>query len=478
MSSSLGVSRASTTTTTAPRASIHPARVVMAVDDVTRACVARELDVDALVHYRPREGYIPIFARVARRPSGDAVDADADDGVFVVRLRESVEGVGEEGELKRAVKRDLADAFVVSTRVAAFGTTNGDAMTSEPVVGRVRSIDTTKWPPEFVIETTDGGKIRAWGRDACDAEAYEAETRRRRDARALADADAVANALLEEEERERERAERAAEVKRCKAKKKKRSTSDAAPKRDADGDGEEDDEAAALEREAKKKAAAEKAAAKAAARARQEEVKAAKAAREKAAKREAQKARKAAERAARETREAEEKAMVRDASGDENKEPKEEERSGDENKEPKEEERSSTKRPTGETVSEPTARVDAEPSSAQEEKTKTPTATQLRKLEKERRKAQRMAEIDAFLKAHELTAAQEETESTGGARKRKNKKKKKPAAGAAARLEPASARPFSQEWFATFAVIAFFTVLAAAYTIVSFVVKKTTGAVA
>ena len=439
----------------------------MAVDGVTRACVARELDVDALVHYRPREGYIPIFARVARRPSGDAVDAvDAvdDDGVFVVRLRESVEGVGEEGELKRAVKRDLADAFVVSTRVAAFGTTNGDAMTSEPVVGRVRSIDTTKWPPEFVIETTDGGKIRAWGRDACDADAYEAETRRRRDARALADADAVANALLEEEERERERVERAAEAKRCKAKKKKRSTSDAAPKRDADGDGEEDDEAAALEREAKEKAAAEKAAAKAAARARQEEVKAAKAAREKAAKREAQKARKAAERAARETREAEEKAMVRDASGDEN-------------KEPKEEERSSTKRPTGETVAEPTARVDAEPSSAQE-KTKTPTATQLRKLEKERRKAQRMAEIDAFLKAHELTAAQEETESTGGARKRKNKKKKKPAAGAAARLEPASARPFSQEWFATFAVIAFFTVLAAAYTVVSFVVKKTTGAVA
>ena len=449
----------------------------MAVDGVTRACVARELDVDALVHYRPREGYIPIFARVARRPSGDAVDGVDDDGVFVVRLRESVEGVGEEGELKRAVKRDLADAFVVSTRVAAFGTTNGDAMTSEPVVGRVRSIDTTKWPPEFVIETTDGGKIRAWGRDACDADAYEAETRRRRDARALADADAVANALLEEEERERERVERAAEAKRCKAKKKKRSTSDAAPKRDADGDGEEDDEAAALEREAKEKAAAEKAAAKAAARARQEEVKAAKAAREKAAKREAQKARKAAERAARETREAEEKAMVRDASGDENKEPKEEERSGDENKEPKEEERSSTKRPTGETVAEPTARVDAEPSSAQE-KTKTPTATQLRKLEKERRKAQRMAEIDAFLKAHELTAAQEETESTGGARKRKNKKKKKPAAGAAARLEPASARPFSQEWFATFAVIAFFTVLAAAYTVVSFVVKKTTGAVA
>ena len=435
----------------------------MAVDGVTRACVARELDVDALVHYRPREGYIPIFARVARRPSGDAVDADDEDGVFVVRLRESVEGVGEEGELKRAVKRDLADAFVVSTRVAAFGTTNGDAMTSEPVVGRVRSIDTNKWPPEFVIETTDGGKIRAWGRDACDADAYEAETRRRRDARALADADAVANALLEEEERERERVERAAEAKRCKAKKKKRSTSDAAPKRDADGDG-EDDEAAALEREAKEKAAAEKAAAKAAARARQEEVKAAKAAREKAAKREAQKARKAAERAARETREAEEKAMVRDASGDEN-------------KEPKEEERSSTKRPTGETVAEPTARVDAEPSSAQE-KTKTPTATQLRKLEKERRKAQRMAEIDAFLKAHELTAAQEETESTGGARKRKNKKKKKPAAGAAARLEPASARPFSQEWFATFAVIAFFTVLAAAYTVVSFVVKKTTGAVA
>ena len=77
-----------------------------------------------------------------------------------------------------------------------------------------------------------------------------------------------------------------------------------------------------------------------------------------------------------------------------------------------------------------------------------------------------------------FTAAQEETESTGGARKRKNKKKKKPAAGAAARLEPASARPFSQEWFATFAVIAFFTVLAAAYTVVSFVVKKTTGAVA
>ena len=435
----------------------------MAVDGVTRACVARELDVDALVHYRPREGYIPIFARVARRPSGDAVDGVDDDGVFVVRLRESVEGVGEEGELKRAVKRDLADAFVVSTRVAAFGTTNGDAMTSEPVVGRVRSIDTNKWPPEFVIETTDGGKIRAWGRDACDADAYEAETRRRRDARALADADAVANALLEEEERERERVERAAEAKRCKAKKKKRSTSDAAPKRDADGDG-EDDEAAALEREAKEKAAAEKAAAKAAARARQEEVKAAKAAREKAAKREAQKARKAAERAARETREAEEKAMVRDASGDEN-------------KEPKEEERSSTKRPTGETVAEPTARVDAEPSSAQE-KTKTPTATQLRKLEKERRKAQRMAEIDAFLKAHELTAAQEETESTGGARKRKNKKKKNPAAGAAARLEPASARPFSQEWFATFAVIAFFTVLAAAYTVVSFVVKKTTGAVA
>jgi len=430
---------------------------------VTRACVARELDVDALVHYRPREGYIPIFARVARRPDEDETDENDDaNAVFVVRLREDAEHVGAEGDLKRAARRDLADAFVVSTRVVAFGTTTGVSMTP-PAFGRVRSIDTTKWPPEFIIETTDGETIRSWGRDACDAEAYEAETKRRRDASALADADAVANALLEEEERERERAARVAEAKRIKAKKKKRSTSDAAR-----GDAEaaaEDDEAEALEREAKEKAAVEKAAAKAAARARQEEVKAAKAAKEKAAKKEAQKARKAAERAAREAREAEEKTTVGDASGDEN-------------EEPPAEGHPTTKR------DEPV--VEAEPSSATADESETKsipdaetsmTSTQRRKLDKERRKAQRMAEIDAFLKAHEINAAQEEAESAGGARKRKNKKKKKPAA-AAARLAPASARPFAQEWFATFAVIAFFTVLATAYSVVSFVAKKTTSVVA
>lgn len=437
---------------------------------VTRTCVARELDVDALVHYRPREGYIPIFARVARRPDDDETDARDDaNAVFVVRLREDAEHIGAEGDVKRAARRDLADAFVVSTRVVAFGTTTGVAMTP-PAVGRVRSIDTTKWPPEFIIETTDGETIRSWGRDACDAEAYEAETKRRRDASALADADAVANALLEEEERERERAARVAEAKRVKAKKKKRSTSDAAPARRGDAeaeDEEEDDEAAALEREAKEKAAAEKAAAKAAARARQEEVKAAKAAKEKAAKKEAQKARKAAERAAREAREAEEKTTVGDASGDEN-------------KEPPSEGQPSTKR------DEPV--VEAEPSSSAADETETETksipdaeasmtSTQRRKLEKERRKAQRMAEIDAFLKSHEINAAQEDAESAGGARKRKNKKKKKPAA-AAARLATTSARPFAQEWFATFAVIAFFTVLATAYSVVSFVAKKTTSVVA
>ena len=433
---------------------------------VTRACVARELDVDALVHYRPREGYIPIFARVARRPDDDETDERDDaNAVFVVRLREDAEHIGAEGDLKRAARRDLADAFVVSTRVVAFGTTTGVAMTP-PAFGRVRSIDTTKWPPEFIIETTDGETIRSWGRDACDAEAYEAETKRRRDASALADADAAANALLEEEERERERAARVAEAKRVKAKKKKRSTSDAAPARRGDDEAAaEDDEAAALEREAKEKAAAEKAAAKAAARARQEEVKAAKAAKEKAAKKEAQKARKAAERAEREAREAEEKTTVGDASGDENEEPPPEGHPTAKRDEPvvEAEPSAATADETTETKSIP----DAETSM---------TSTQRRKLEKERRKAQRMAEIDAFLKAHEINAAQEEAESAGGARKRKNKKKKKPAA--AARLAPASTRPFAQEWFATFAVIAFFTVLATAYSVVSFVAKKTTSVVA
>ena len=114
------------------------------------------------------------------------------------------------------------------------------------------------------------------------------------------------------------------------------------------------------------------------------------------------------------------------------------------------------------------------------------TETRRRKLEKAEKKARRMAAIDAFLRAREVAAAREDASrenangdaSNGAARRRENEKKKKPTAAADGVAAAADGARVSHEWFAAFAVIAFFAVVGGAYSFYAFVARKASRAFA
>jgi hypothetical protein len=448
-------------------------------------------DHGARVHYRPKEGWIPTTAVVVREDAPGSTSSKR----FVVRLREHTDHIGDEGELKTVREEDLASAFDVGEDVVVFG---DDGKVRR---GTVRSVDTTVWPPLFVIREDDDARttFKVVGERCASAAKYDAERRRLENDAAKAVADAAADALMEEERREREEREKAAASKAAKAARKKSKKTDGSVN---DGeDAEEGDEAekaaeearqVAAEEAEKARVAEEKAAAKAAARARQEEVKAEKAAREKAAKKEAQKARKAAERA---KREAEEAAAAAAAAAAKPKEAREDAgvseevelggadvvddvRAGEsvvaeiaEEIEPK----SASNVETDAPVSAP---------KAEEQPTKPLTETQRRKLEKERRKAQRMAEIDAFLKAHDVAIDADDdvgnnggkttSEAAGGKSKRNKKKNKKKPVSAGSHLAnaPLAAKPASGDWFAAFAVLSFFIIASVVYYSYDFIRRK------
>ena len=432
---------------------------------------ASKLRADDLVHWRPRVDWIPVYARVV---------TTRDDSV-AIRLRESHEICGAAGDLVNATPSDVARAFDVGESVAAYAPSG-----EETARGVIRRATTTSWPPTFTIERADGTTFEATGEAMARAtDADDATRKMARDAATRA-ADARARALVEEERVERER-----EAERARRRRERRdAASGARATREATrGDSvdavevvkaEIETEAAAAA--ARASAAAARAAAKAAARRRQEEIKAAKAARERAAKREAQRARKAAERAAtRETTEARDDAATRDDEAPAAVAVERADEAADEGtvdvaravKAPAREDDGDVAR-----ASEDDAKA-ATPRSTDEAKPPL-TETRRRKLEKAEKKARRMAEIDAFLRAHEVAAQEEASReeadgdaSNGAARRRKNKKKKKPTAagdGVAASAED-TAR-VSQEWFAAFAVISFFAVVGAGYSFYSFVARK------
>lgn len=449
-------------------------------------------DHGARVHYRPKEGWIPTTAVVVREDAPGSTSSKR----FVVRLREHTDHIGDEGELKTVREEDLASAFDVGEDVVVFG---DDGKVRR---GTVRSVDTTVWPPLFVIREDDDARttFKVVGERCASAAKYDAERRRLENDAAKAVADAAADALMEEERREREEREKAAASKAAKAARKKSKKTDSSVN---DGEDAEEGDAAekaaeearlvAAEEAEKARVAEEKAAAKAAARARQEEVKAEKAAREKAAKKEAQRARKAAERAKREAEEAVSAAAA--AAAAKPKEVREDAgvseevelggadvvddiRAGEsvvaeiaEEIEPK---------------STSTVETDAPASApkAEEQATKPLTETQRRKLEKERRKAQRMAEIDAFLKAHDVAIDADDdvgnnggkttSEAAGGKSKRNKKKNKKKPVSAGSHLAnaPLAAKPASGDWFAAFAVLSFFIIASVVYYSYDFIRRK------
>jgi hypothetical protein len=114
------------------------------------------------------------------------------------------------------------------------------------------------------------------------------------------------------------------------------------------------------------------------------------------------------------------------------------------------------------------------------------TATRRRELDKAEKKARRMAEIDAFLRAREVAAAREDASrenadgdaSNGAARRRENEKKKKPTAAADGVAAAADGARVSREWFAAFAVVSFFAVVGGAYSFYSFVARVASRAFA
>ena len=114
------------------------------------------------------------------------------------------------------------------------------------------------------------------------------------------------------------------------------------------------------------------------------------------------------------------------------------------------------------------------------------TATRRRELDKAEKKARRTAAIDAFLRAHELAAAREDASrenadgdaSNGAARRRENEKNKKPTAAADGVAAAADGARVSREWFAAFAVVAFFAVVGGAYSLYSFVARVASDAFA
>ena len=114
------------------------------------------------------------------------------------------------------------------------------------------------------------------------------------------------------------------------------------------------------------------------------------------------------------------------------------------------------------------------------------TATRRRELDKAEKKARRMTEIDAFLRAREVAAAREDASrenadgdaSNGAARRRENEKKKRPTAAADGVAAAADGARVSHEWFAAFAVISFFAVVGGTYSFYSFVARKASDAFA
>ena len=431
---------------------------------VTREDVYESMAFNALVHYRIKEHAIPTIARVVRAE-------DAAREMWTIRLAEFTTHVGEEGALKSAHRDNLADAFEVATEVVAFERDQGAKAPLGGGVRRgiIRSVDTNQWPPVFVVKRTDDGEeteIRVPGAQLALAKAYDDETRERERKRAMEEADLIAKELMEEERREREAAERAAKKKL--AKKKNRSASDVSSVstvgpveyRDGDNDDGADDKA----REEKERVAAEKAAAKAAARARQEEIKAEKLAKEKAAKKEAQKARKAAQ------REAEMLSTAVTSDKAEKTAPNESITLEEEKEEEKETTADvpSTSVEEGDEENEVPVKTSDSIQDASSQKVSTLTETQRRKLEKQHRKEQRLAEIDAYLKAQEIVAEDEDESGGNGAgatnksKKKKNagkKKKKNGGKGSDLKLTAKS----NTEWFAAFAVLSFFTLAGAIY---------------
>lgn len=447
-------------------------------------------DHGARVHYRPKEGWIPTTAVVVREDAPGSTSSKH----FVVRLREHTDHIGNEGELKTVREEDLASAFDVGEDVVVFGD-DGNVRR-----GTVRSVDTTVWPPLFVIREDDDARttFKVVGERCASAARYDAERRRLENDAAKAVADAAADALMEEERREREERERAAASKAAKAARKKSKKKDGsvndgedAEEGDAAEKAAEEARLAAAEEAEKARVAEEKAAAKAAARARQEEVKAEKAAREKAAKKEAQKARKAAERARREAEEAA-------AAAAKPKETREDTGVSEEvDLGARVVDNAVDYVRAGESVvaeiateigpkSVSIVETDAPASApkAEEQQTKPLTETQRRKLEKERRKAQRMAEIDAFLKAHDVAIDADDdvrnhggktaSEAAGGKSKRNKKKNKKKPVSAGSHLAnaPLAAKPASGDWFAAFAVLSFFIIASVVYYSYDFIRRK------
>ena len=419
---------------------------------------------DAL--FRPREGWIPVAVKVA----GEAVSRENGSAALAVRLREDAEGVGKAGDVLRAEGGEVCAHFAVGTRVWAFD--EDGTLEAGRGRGRVRAIDTTVWPVMFAVEFEGGGGgegVRLPESRLADAAGVEAILEARAAEAAKEKADAAARALLEEEEAERRATEARASAREGKVKsakpKKVGSVSESESASDAARAAAEAERAAADE-EAERARLAERAAAKAAARARQEEIKAAKAAKEKAAKREAQKARKALERASRELEEranAETRAVEENAGADAT---------------------LAAVANASETESrdEPSAETDAEVAvapAAPAENEPALTETQRRKLEKERRKAQRLAEIDALLSSYESAPTesaardQDDGSAVAAARKRKNKKKKKPADAASVALAP---KDRTSEWFAPFIVLAFFTCAGVAHYAFAFARRRLVGA--
>jgi hypothetical protein len=96
------------------------------------------------------------------------------------------------------------------------------------------------------------------------------------------------------------------------------------------------------------------------------------------------------------------------------------------------------------------------------------TETQRRKLEKQRRKEQRLAEIDAYLKAQEIVGDDDESTAgpdgnAAGASNKTKKRKKKKASNGSATKEGDLKVSANSEWFAAFAVLSFFALAGAIY---------------
>ena len=425
---------------------------------IARADVHDDDAFDALVHVRASIDAIPRACRLAR--------ADKANGARYVRSSErSIEDVDVD-KVQFVLASDVAPRFEIARKVCAF------EKEGEVKKGKVRSCETTSWPPTYVVECEDGSVIRAHGSELAHLEAYEREVKRREEARRREEADSVARELLEEERLEKEREERARAKKEGK-KGKKGGDGAMAKERGVTleegeiggGEGEGEGGSGAADADARREAQrlAEKAAQKAAARARQEEIKADKAAKEKAAKKEAQRARKAEQRAieilmaANETRAP---ASANDAPATTSADNK----TVDSSANAKELSRGASSE-SDELAADADDDVDKVKQAQAIEQPHAPvmTETQRRKIAKERRKAQRLAEIDSFLKSQEVLVQENKRISKDGedAESKSKKRKKKKKLNAAKNNERAVKS--NSDWFAAFAVVSFFTLAALIY---------------